>query len=242
MEILRGEVQMSLQQDLQTFSPELCTPVLTADDGACLDSGQTVSVDDPVLVTFSHTDLDDLPCWIGCIQLDHPYDSRTSLSDSGNSQSLIQHPVDCQQEVTEPTNASAIISCNRNVAPQCADRHDKNCGVGLLDHAYESSSWDSESAGDPRHWDHAYTIQCSGDEPSSSIGRSASVQHLDHSYDLQISSELSYSETILSSLLDHAYFASDWMVPSGRRYTPGQRWSSSDDLRTVGKATPAFVW
>jgi len=233
---------MSLQQDLQTFSPELCTAVSTADDGACLDSGQTEPVDDPVLVTFRRTDLDDLPCWIGCIQLDHPYDSRTSLSDSGNSQSLIQHPVDSHQEVTEPTNASTIISCSRNVDPQCWHRHVKNCGVGLLDHAYESSSWDSENADDPRHWDHAYTIQCSGNESSSSIGRSASVQHLDHSYDSPISSELSYSETVLSSFLDHAYFASDWMVTSDKRYTSGQRWSSSDDLRTLGKATPAFVW
>jgi len=248
MEIPHCEIQLSLQQqDLQTFSPESCTPVSVADEAACLDRGQTILVDDtvsgddPVSVRFRRTDLEDLPCWIGCIQLDHPYNSHTSLSGSGNFQSLAQHPADCHEEVTEPTAAGDVISCNRTVDPQCWRRlvDAKNCWVGLLDHAYESSSWESGSTGDHGHWDHAYNIQCSDDE-SPSIGRSVSVQHLDHSYDSCMTSELSYSETVLSSFLDHAYFASD--LATGRRYTSGQRWSSSDDLHTVSRATPAFVW
>jgi len=234
---------MSLQQqNLQTSSPESYTLVSATNDAARVDSGQTVTVDDAMSVTFRRTDLDDLPCWIGCIQLDHPYDSRTSLSVSGNCQSSAKQALDSHREVTESTESSGVVNCN--VEPQCWRRlvEVKNCWVGLLDHAYESSSWDSGSTGDHGHWDHAYTIQCSGDESSSSISRSVSVQHLDHSYDSHVSSELSYSETVLSSCLDHAYFAPDWMVTSGRRYTSGQRWSSSDDLRTVNRAPPPFVW
>ena len=232
------------QQDPQTFSPTSYTP---ADDVAWTESVQTVSVYDPVsaAATFCHTDdLDNLPCWIGCIQLDHPYDSG-----SGNFQTVDQHPADCQLDITEPTDASDVIGVSRTVeAPSWRRLVDvKNCWVGSLDHAYESSSWDSGSTGEHGHWDHAYNIRCSGDDDpssSSSIGRSASVQHLtDHSYDLRMSTELSYSETVLSSFLDHAYFASsDRTVASGRRYTSGQRWSSSDDLRAVGRPAPAFIW
>jgi len=228
------------QQDVQTFSPISYTP---ADDVVSADSGQTVSVNDPVsaAVTFCHTDLDNLPCWIGCIQLDHPYDSS-----SGNFHTVDQHSAECQQDISEPTDASDAINVNRTADVQCLCQcvDMKNCSVGLLDHAYEPSSWDFGRTCDHRHWDHAYNIRCSDDEPSLlSMGRSVSVQHLDHSYDSKMSTELSYSETVLSSFLDHAYFASnDRMVPvaSGRRYASGQRWSSSDDLRAIGRPAPDF--
>lgn len=219
MEIPDCELQVSLQSHLQTcLSPPSAAAV------HCADSEQTVFVSDDAVesVTFHRTDLDNLPCWIGCIQLDHPYDSHR------------------YHDVSEPTNASDISTCNRNVNTQC--RQGQNCWVGLSDHAYEFSSWDSASAGDHGQWDHAYNIQCTADELSSAMGRSVSVQHLDHSYDTRMSSELSHSETVLSSFLDHAYFASEWTVTSARRHTSGQRWSSSDDLRTVGRAMPAFIW
>jgi len=227
------------QHDLATCSAELYTTVLSSN---YVDCSQTVKADDPV-VTFRRTDLDDLPCWIGCIQLDHPYDSHASSSITGNFQTAAEPPLDCHSEVASNTKED-IICCDRDADPQCWHRFAdaRNCWVGLLDHAYESSSWDSESTGDHSRWDHAYNLQCVADESSSSIGRSASGQHLDHSYDGRMSSELSYSETVLSSLLDHAYFASDWMVASGRRCTSGQRWSSSDDLRTVGRTTAAVLW
>lgn len=231
------------QHDLQTCSSELYTSASSRDDVECPQNGQTVTANDPLLVTFRRTDLDDLPCWIGCIQLDHPYDSHMSSSVADNFQTATEPPVDYHHEVAATTGTKEDISGDQNVDPQCwhqlADV--RNCWVGLLDHAYESSSWDSGSTGDHGRWDHAYNIQCSADESSSSIGRSVSGQHLDHSYDSRMSSELSCSETVLSSFLDHAYFASDWVVTSGRRCTSGQRWSSTDDLRTVGRATAAFL-
>ena len=232
------------QHDLQTSSSELYTSTSSRDDVECPQNGQTLTADDPVLVTFRRTDLDDLPCWIGCIQLDHPYDSHMSLSSTDNFPTTTEPPVDYHHEVAAKTGTKEDISSDQNVDPQCWHQLTdvKNCWVGLLDHAYESSSWDSGSTGDRGRWDHAYNIQCSADESSSSIGRSVSGQHLDHSYDSRMSSELSYSETVLSSFLDHAYFASDWVVTSGRRCTSGQRWSSTDDLRTVGRATAAFLW
>jgi len=231
------------QHHLQTCTAESYSPPSAAADAACIESGDIVTADDPVSVTFRCTDLDNLPCWIGCIQLDHPYNSHTASSGSGNFQTLPPPALDCCQDVGEHRDTSDVVTCNRNADPCWRDPVDvKDCRIGLLDHAYESSSRDSESTGDHGHWDHAYNIQCSADESSSSIGRSVSVQHLDHSYDTQMLSELSYSETVLSSFLDHAYFASDWLATSGRRYTTGQRWSSSDDLRTVGRAVPTFVW
>jgi len=234
------------QHDLQTCSPELYmyTCGSMSDNVEYPQSGPTVTVNDPVLVTFRRTDLDDLPCWIGCIQLDHPYDSRVSSSVAGNFHTMTESPLDCHHEVAATADTKEDISCDRYADPQCrrqlADVN--NCWAGLLDHAYESSSWDSESTGDRSRWDHAYNIQCSANETSSSIGRSVSGQHLDHSYDGRMSSELSYSETVLSSFLDHAYFASDWVVSSSRRCASGQRWSSSDDLRTVGRTTASFLW
>ena len=233
------------QHDLQICSPELYTCPSSSDDVDCAQSKQTVTATDPVLVTFRRTDLDDLPCWIGCIQLDHPYDSHTSSSVTGNFQTTTDRPLDYNNEVAATTSTKEDISgCDRDADPQCWRQlvDVRNCWVGLLDHAYESSSWDSVSTGDHSRWDHAYNIQCSVDESSSSIGRSVSGQHLDHSYDTRMSSELSYSETVLSSFLDHAYFASDRAVTSSRRVASSQRWSSSDDLRTVGRTTAAFLW
>lgn len=216
----------------------------SSDDVECPQSGQTMTVGDPVLVTFRRTDIDDLPCWIGCIQLDHPYDSHMSSSVTGSFQTVTESPLDCHHEVAATAATKEDTGCDRTADPQCCHQlvDVKNCWAGLLDHAYESSSWDSESTGDHSRWDHAYNIQCSGNDSSSAIGRSVSGQHLDHSYDTRMSSELSYSETVLSSFLDHAYFASDWVVTSGRRCTSGQRWSSSDDLRSVGRTTAAFLW
>jgi len=241
VEIPVCETQTLVQQDLRTCSPELCTS--TTDDLTCPQSGQSATADDPQSVTFRGTDLDDLPCWIGCIQLDHPYDSHRSTSGSSNSQTLPQPPLYCHHEVTETANSSDADSCNKSVDPQCRRELTdvRNSWVGLLDHAYETSSWDSESTGDHGRWDHSYNIQCSADR-SASIDRSVSGQHLDHSYDTRMSSELSYSETILSSFLDHAYVASDWVVTSGRRYACGQWWSSSDDLRTLGRTAASFLW
>jgi len=246
MEIPDCESPASVQHHLDTCLSASYIPV-SATDVQCVESGQTVSADDPLSVTFHRTDLDNLPCWIGCIQLDHPYDSHTFSSGSGTFQSQAQPTVDsidCYHDVSESTDASDVISCNRNADVQCQNSlsNVRTCWAGLSDHAYESSSWGSDSTGDHGHWDHAYNIQCSAEESSSSIGRSVSVQHLDHSYDTRMSSELSHSETVLSSFLDHAYFSSDWTATAGRRHTSGQRWSSSDDLRTVGRAMPAFVW
>jgi len=240
MEIPDCESQATLQQHLDTSFSESYSPASAADE-PCV---ETVSASDAPSVTFHRTDLDNLPCWIGCIQLDHPYDSHTFTSGSGNFQSQSQPPLDCYHDISEPTDASDVVSCNRNADVQCRPTPGdvRNCWAGLSDHAYESSSWESESTGDHGRWDHAYNIQCSAEESSSSIGRSVSVQHLDHSYDTRMLSELSHSETVLSSFLDHAYFSSDWTATAGRRHASGQRWSSSDDLRTVGRAMPAFVW
>jgi len=231
MDIL--EPEMSSQQDLQASCPESHARTSTTDDLMHQESRETAAACDSALVTFRHTDLDNLPCWIGCIQLDHPYNCHRSSVGSGSFQST---PLGCTHEDTEPTNTDADPQCWHKLVDV------KNRWVGLLDHAYESSSWDSGSTGDYGRWDHAYNIQCSVDDPSSSLGRSVSGQHLDHSYDTQMSSELSRSETVLSSFLDHAYFASDWVATSGKRYTSGPRWSSSEDLRTVGRAASAFVW
>ena len=245
MEITNREPQASvLQHHLQTCLPESYAPVSATGDIACVESGQTVSADDTVSMTFRRTDLDDLPCWIGCIQLDHPYNSHTALSRSGDFCTVAQPAPDCYHDVVESTKTSEVVSCNRTADPQlcCSQADVKNCWVGLSDHAYESSSWDSGSTSDRGRWDHAYNIQCSAEESSSSIGRSVSVQHLDHSYDTRMSLELSYSETVLSSFLDHAYFASDWVASSGRRHTSGQKWSSTDDLRTVGRTVPTLCF
>ena len=210
-------------------------PVSAADNVTSVETGQTTSANDSASVTFRHTDLDNLPCWIGCIQLDHPYNSHTS-SASNNCPSFAQPELAGVQNATEPT--SVDVSCDRDIN-QHSPVNAKNCWDGLSDHAYESSSRDAQSLGDRSWWDHAYNIQCSTDHPSSTVSRCASVQHLDHSYDTRMSSELSYSETFLSSILDHAYFASEWTA--GWRQTSGQRWSSSDDVRTASRPVPAFV-
>jgi len=240
MEIPACAPQHALQQNCPSERYTCASP---DDDVESPQTGETVTSDDPVLVTFCRTDLDDLPCWIGCIQLDHPYDRHRSSSNVGNFETTTEHPLDYHEEVAATVNTKEDISCDQNVDVQCwrqlADI--KNCCVGLLDHAYESSSWDSKSKGDHGPWDHAYNIQCSADDSSSLIGRSTSRQYLDHSYDNRMSSELSYSETVLSSFLDHAYFASDWVVTSGLKCASGQRWSSSDDMRTVGRATAAYL-
>ena len=202
----------------------------------CSKSGRTLSIGDPASETFHRTDLDDLPCRIGCIQLDHPYDGRAS------SASPSKPPADCDHEAVELNNIGNVISCS-DVDPLC--RHtpaDVNSSwVGLLDHAYESSSWDSESTDDHSHWDHAYNVRCTGDKSMSVRGRCISGLHIDHSYDTQMLSELSCSETVLSLCLDHAYIASDLASSLGRRFISSPRWSSSDDLRSVSRAMPTFV-